>query len=288
MRKWSQFTELWQGEDAVTEFARAVAFANVDLDAPDAEWAMGAPIEDRGPYFQTCRYVPFRDEIARALRLPPKEPPHTFGMRPIRPIYGLERVGAVREAQVAMRKLLASILEGDAPSIVRQLSGCQVDLNVAGVGEGRSMQLGVHYYAARGYSNILYGVILAGERGWWRRLTRCRACTRFIAGRTDRPVRYCAAAECQAHSAKPKGKAPSRDAAYQRAHRDRVRKWRRFLNDIVAAQRGHGPERGPARWESLSIRGRKLLKECFKRPGSARDAAEKMVSLVEGRLGLKC
>lgn len=284
MRRKRQTVKTWKRGDDTREFARAIAFANVDLHSdPQAEWAMVTAIEDQGPLLQTCRFEPFRAEILRALREPEPPSPEALFFRTLRPIYGLNRVGSVIEAQVSMRRLLDSIMAGTPDEYIRQMSGFTLNVSAGVSGTGRRMLPGTAFNAPPGYPNILYGVTLGGELGFWPRLTKCRACGRYIFGRTARPVRFCAVSECQSLSAKPKSEALTPDAAYQRAHRERMRRWQRFISDIGDAQRQHGKTPEPDRWELLALRGRRLLKECFKRPTATRDHAQRIVALTESR-----
>lgn len=284
MRSQRQSVEAWRRGDSIREFARAVAFANVDLSDRNAEWAIVTRVEEAGPYLQACCYEPFRQEIARALRLSPQSSPAALGFRALRPIYGLTRMGAVVKGQASMRRLLDSIMAGSPDEYIRQMRGFTLDA-IAGVsGTGRSMRPGMALNPPFGYPNILYGVALGGELGLWSRLARCGACRRYIYGRTARVVRYCAVPECQALSAKPTGKARTADAAYQRAHRERVRKWARYTRDTQASLRTPGDEMTLTRWETLATRGRKLLAECFKRPTAARAQAIQAVEIAEQRV----
>jgi hypothetical protein len=287
------------------ELARAIAFANADLSTPDALREITLEEMAVASWRRTSRYVPFRAEIARALRLHASRIPALLTDREwhaaFRPVCGLLWGALNPQAQPNIQALLEAILVGKATSItaITYHLRTEVQVLIGGSPPGRTtkrahapLALHVFHQPIDGYDSLRYGVLLGAHL--YHRLAHCQACGRFILGKTDRPVRYCADATCQTRSARPRGKAPSAAAAYKRAQRARLQQWdgqalaiRRTLTRVDDR---HKPATLAA-WRGLARevkRGRVALDQCFRWGESgARTEAEQLLAKAEKRLRSK-
>jgi hypothetical protein len=281
--------------DAMHSLARAVAFANLDLECPEAQWETQRHIvgTKATPLRVLCHFR-FPDEFGRALRMPPggREAKVTSGPRQLVPIDLLDTEDPL-EAQRHMRTLLTDIITGNSRGVIAALQSVTVSVRM-GVAMARDdtkrsrpsrrhPSLDVWYESPLGYDELRYGVVLGGVATLYHRLGRCRSCNRFILAKTDRPVRYCANRECQPRGApKPRGKAPSVTAGYKRQQRARQQRWDEHRDRMRAALNGTPSVRGLTK---LVRQGERLLEECFRwKESPARKDAARVLDQARDRI----
>jgi hypothetical protein len=307
-------------ESAYYELARAVAFANVSLDGAKVvgRWTS----QDRhGQPRGTFVYEPFEREIARALRYPGAVVPERLrGRRVLRPLFGFKTGRELREAQQRIRHLLSAMIPGGsgpgesedvAAMLIQEGRGLTLSMDIEVLSGGpwprvasargrrgwrraflQPIQVGVTYVPKAGYPSLLNAVILGGTAHLLNRLGRCQTCTRFILGRTDRPVRYCAEVECRSLGAPQSGEPRSAAARHKRAQRARLRDWHAQATRIDEASRQvelasdeHGRRRAANELADILTEARARLPECFRWASSkARAEAERLVSSADEKV----
>jgi hypothetical protein len=295
MQKLRQMTQSqWFHFEATHAFVRAIAFANLDLQSPRARWETQAHYNgDVKTLLRVSCHFDFPDEIGRALRLSSdgRRSKAIDGPPQLWPLELLQSEDP-GEQQLHMQSLLQSIIASNHRAVVTALRGVPVEArsNVATAGEGwkptrkwpHRLQLDISYIAPLGYESLRYAVMLAGEQKLFHRLARCLTCRRFIFGKTDKPVRYCADDECQPSGSRSRGKAPSVAAEYKRRERERQQRWNDHCGQIRAALRGSTP---PRQLALLIRQGMKIADECFRRKTSqARKDAELVLAQAADRL----
>ena len=307
------------------ELARAVAFANVSLDEPKVL----ARLTRQDPHSQLlsgiCAYEPFVREIMRALRYPGAiVPARVVNVRQValwskvlRPLYGFRTTGALVDAWQSIRRLLSAIIHGaggdkapdeDGGTILgRQAKGLTLTLDIETLSPtprpvaGRApvrhrallqpVQVAATYVPERGYPSLVYGVVLGAEEHLFNRLSQCQTCNRFILGRTDRAVRYCAEVECRALGSKARGAPLTAAARYKRAQRERLRNWHSMQTRVNEGLRclddanNEDAQRAAARVLARVVsEARQRLPECFRWGSSkARAEAERVMLAAEQR-----
>jgi hypothetical protein len=280
----------WQDQHAARELARAVAFANVDLSARRAFVDITVEETDDKDFRWTCRYAPFRSEIARALRMPDDEVAAFVGddhdqHAAFRPVCGVSSSDVDERTQANIRALLDGIITCKEAVVIATLWGLTTRIDVAlrrPATKSRKlhpMQLRAIHQPSSAYDSLRYAVVLGAP--FYHRLAHCEACGRFILGKTDRPVRYCADVRCQTHASRPGGDAPTKAAKHTRAYRDRTNRWYEHAGLIRTALQG-APTPGHLR--KLVRQGRKLLDECFRWGNSkSRAGAEALLDQADRR-----
>ena len=282
----------WHRQEALRALARAVAFANIDLEAHAERWVDHRHYEGNTvTRLRVFDHPLFMEEWARALRVQRGRPRYDISAQDFpRDLLPEEDP---TDRQFHMQSLLTNVMTSDAQAVSKALRGLSVALFPLAVkAEGKDwkatrkfrhrMQLEISYLTPFGYDGLRYAVALAGMEKLYHRLARCRACNRYILAKTDRRVRYCAESECQPQTAaKAMRKPRSREAAYKREQRRRRQWWDTYRATLHREMNGAATA---ASLEALIRRGRSLLPKCFPRTSAPRAAAERLLTQAEGRL----
>lgn len=297
------------------ELARAIALANLEPPAKESLALLGEADPLSRPVANVAAYAPFVDEIARALRergprLPSGRPGDADPTRVYRRAYGITTPETFRDSRSAVLDLLSGWFAGGPQAFRRHGAHVALRLDIdlewpaaPQTGESttgrrasrhRPFSLRMAYIAAEGRDAFVYGVLLAADAGILTRLSTCVACGRFILGKTDRLVRYCAHEDCRAATAARTSTAPaSQGAAYQRRHRMRQADWLDFdrgrlasaLRDFRMSENSEAKQRAREDLERAIADGHVLLPECFPRENSAlRIAAAAQLARAEAAL----
>ena len=280
--------------EATYTFVRVIAFANLDLQSPNAQWETQTHVDgDVRTPVRVSRHCDLPDEIGRALRLPPagRAAKAIAGPPRLRPLAFLAREDPV-ERQRHMQSLLIDIIASNHHAVAAALGCVPVEARSRVIVAGSEwrptpkwrhrLQLDVSYIAPLGYDALRYAVVLAGEHRLYHRLARCLMCQRFILGNTDKPIRYCADDDCKPSGSRAAGRAASIATEYKRRERERQQRWDEHRSRIRAALTRSTTPRQLAR---LIRQGIKLVDECFQRSTSqARKDAQLILGQAEDRL----
>jgi hypothetical protein len=281
---------------AYEEFARALAFANLNLAQLSGVRLLSRQVEASDRDLCICAHQEFVSEIARSLRYPngnmdvsKNSVEDGFVFQKFRPAYGIATRKAAEAAQLRIRGVLDALLDADDSPLITEANGIHVRLDVRGMTipreelrerkrRGRQdraflhpIQVSVLYRAPKGYASLLFGVVLGAQAGLLNRLAVCESCTRYILAKTDRPIRFCEHTECRSLGTRPTGAAPTAGAAHKRKQRERERRWNHFARDLQELRpKLSGSDQRWAR-KQLSRRlkkGESLICECFPRAGT--------------------
>jgi len=305
------------------ELARVVALANLELPSCEEAGLIAQRAAETSPLAGICAYEPFVDELARALRearaialsgmqglrgVPQIDPRRVY-----RPAYGIESLEDFRAVRSALVEILHGVISGDPRglrrhclrlnlSLVPRLDAPSEERRIPGQGRRRQtnprdIDLQYLQQAETALDCFVYGMVMATEAKLLGRLSHCRACNRFILGKSDRVVSSCARTECR--EALASATAVDSDvsgAATQQRRRQRQMKWQTFVRTQLrpATDSLNGAIDPASRAEAAEhLRevvtcGRGMLPQCFlRRGGSRRIGANKALDAAEALIGTK-
>jgi len=298
------------------EFARSIAFANLQF--PEHFRVADLARQDMNSAARgTAAFTPYVNELARVLRYPglrlPKERyPSELSLHAIfRPLYGFGSCDEVLASQRTIRKMLVDLLAADVALLQSEVGSVVLSVDAVALtlpsparripktrgrphrGLLQTIQMSLAYVPQPGHRTLVYGIGLGVSANLLNRLNTCERCDRFILGRTDRRVRFCAELECRMPHHTPAHDAPTSAARHQRTRRSRLAKWERFerrdlkpaMNDVKTSAGVRERRRVLTVLRSAVRDGHALLDQCFPRAsGKARETAVAHLSAASALL----